>query len=378
MDITQPLALLGGLSPQQFMKRHWQKKPLLVRGAVPGMQPLVPRAELFALAGQEAVESRLVVHGARGWQMRSGPFNRRSLPALSKREWTLLVQGADLHDDAVHELLARFRFVPDARLDDLMISWASDGGGVGPHFDSYDVFLLQAQGQRRWRIGRQKDLSLREGMPLKILANFEPQEEHVLEPGDMLYLPPRWAHDGVAQGECQTYSIGFRAPARGELARELLQRLAEDAADEAGDALYRDAGQPATPSPGAITADLQAFALEAFKAALKDPLAAHRALGEYLTEPKASVWFDDGRAFSGAPAIALDRRSRMMHDAQHVFLNGESWRASGRDASLMRTLADRRRLAAPEVARASEGARELLRDWCEAGWAHAEEGEGDE
>jgi 50S ribosomal protein L16 3-hydroxylase len=116
-----------------------------------------------------------------------------------------------------------------------MISYASDGGGVGPHFDSYDVFLLQAHGQRRWRIGRQKDLSLVEGLPLKILANFQPEEEYVLEPGDMLYLPPRWAHDGVAVGECMTYSIGFRQPARGELARELLQRLAEDAEDAAGD-----------------------------------------------------------------------------------------------------------------------------------------------
>jgi 50S ribosomal protein L16 3-hydroxylase len=378
MEITEPLTLLGGMSPQQFMKRHWQKKPLLVRGAVPGMKPLLARAELFALAGRDEVESRLVAQGARGWQMRRGPFGRRALPALSRREWTLLVQGVDLHHDAAHELLSRFRFVPDARLDDLMISWASDGGGVGPHFDSYDVFLLQAQGRRRWRIGRQKDLSLQEGTPLKILANFQPEEEHLLEPGDMLYLPPRWAHDGVAQGECQTCSIGFRAPSRGELARELLQRLAEDAAELAGESLYADAGRPATASPGAIGADLQEFARDAFKAALKDPLAANRALGEYLTEPKASVWFEAGAPLRGSQAVELDRRSRMMHDARHVFLNGESWRASGSDAALMRRLADQRRLSTAEVARASTGARQLLRDWCKAGWAHARRESGAE
>ena len=153
-----------------------------------------------------------------GWKLRHGPFARRYLPAMSQREWTLLVQGVDLHNDAVHQLMQQFRFVPEARLDDLMISYATDGGGVGPHFDSYDVFLLQAHGRRRWRIGRQKDLTLKEGIPLKVLAEFEPEEEFVLEPGDMLYLPPRYAHDGIAEGECITYSIGFRAPARAELA----------------------------------------------------------------------------------------------------------------------------------------------------------------
>jgi len=252
MDIQQPQQLLGGLSPQQFMKRHWQKKPLLVRQAIPGFKPLLERAALFELAAGEAVESRLLSQGAKGWQFRRGPFKRRALPPLKTPDWTLLVQGVDLHDEAVHRLMQQFRFVPDARLDDVMISYATNGGGVGPHFDSYDVFLLQAHGQRRWRIGRQKDLRLVEGLPLKILANFQPEEEYVLDPGDMLYLPPRWAHDGVAVGECMTYSIGFRQPARGELARELLQRLAEDAEEAAGDAVYQDPGQPAVESPGGI------------------------------------------------------------------------------------------------------------------------------
>ena len=374
MDVHLPTPLLGGLSPRQFMKRHWQRKPLLVRGAVPGMRPVLDRGELFALAARDEVESRLVEQRDDGrWSMRRGPFTRRALPPLASPRWTLLVQGVDLHVDAAHELLQRFRFVPEARLDDLMVSWASDGGGVGPHFDSYDVFLLQAQGRRRWRFGRQQDLTLQEGVPLKILENFGPQEEYVLEPGDMLYLPPRYAHDGIAEGECQTYSIGFRAPQRGELARELLLRLSEDAGEAAGEAMYRDAGQCAVREAGAIPVELERFAQDALKAALKDPHALARALGEYLSEPKPNVWFDAGPAPRGSRPLQLDRRTRMLYDGRHLFINGESWRASGPDARLMRKLADERRLDAADLARASDEALELLASWCEAGWVHEEE-----
>jgi 50S ribosomal protein L16 3-hydroxylase len=373
MDTDAPLTLLGGLSAAQFMRRHWQRKPLLVRGAIPQMQPLLPRAALFDLAGREDVESRVVAHEGRGWSLRRGPFARRALPPLARPRWTLLVQGVDLHVDAAHELLQQFRFVPEARLDDLMVSWASDGGGVGPHFDSYDVFLLQVQGRRRWRYGRQQDLQLQEGVPLKILERFEPEHEEVLEPGDMLYLPPRYAHDGIAEGECQTYSIGFRSPARSELARELLQRLADEAGDEEDAALYRDPAQPAVGTPGAVPEALQAFARDALDRALRDPDALARALGESLTEPKANVWFDAGTGWSGAGGLRLDRRTRMLYDERHVFVNGESWRAGGADARLMRRLADRRRLDARELARVSEAARDLLTGWCEAGWAHEEQ-----
>ncbi|WP_453933800.1 JmjC domain-containing protein [Acidovorax temperans] len=371
MDIQQPLTLLGGLTPAQFMRRHWHKKPLLVRQAIPNFQPPVLRPEMFALAAQESVESRLVQQIKGGWKLRHGPFARRSLPAMSQREWTLLVQGVDLHNDAVHQLMHQFRFVPEARLDDLMISYATDGGGVGPHFDSYDVFLLQAHGRRRWRIGRQKDLTLKEGIPLKVLAEFEPEEEFVLEPGDMLYLPPRYAHDGIAEGECMTYSIGFRAPARAELAQELLVRLSEDAAEDEQVQMYRDAKQEAVAEPGAIPAELQAFAKEALERALSQPLALERALGEYLTEPKPNVWFEASDGGAMLEAVRLDRRTRMMYDAQHIFINGESYRAGGKDATLMRRLANQRYLSSKDIQRASDEALELLSIWCDDGWAHA-------
>jgi 50S ribosomal protein L16 3-hydroxylase len=370
MDIQQPLALLGGLTATQFMHRHWQKKPLLVRQAIPQFKPPVERKELFALAAQESVESRLVQQVKGAWKLRHGPFQRRALPGLQTPDWTLLVQGVDLHHDGAHRLLQQFRFVPEARLDDLMISYASQGGGVGPHFDSYDVFLLQAHGRRRWRIGRQKDLTLREGIPLRVLAQFEPEEQFVLEPGDMLYLPPRYAHDGIAEDECMTYSIGFRSPARAELAQELLVRLAEDAGEDDTTTRYRDAGQPAMAQPAAIPAQLQEFARDALARALAQPRVLERALGEYLTEPKPSVWFEPGAAGVMLEGVRLDRRSRMVYDAHHVFINGESYRAGGRDATLMRQLADQRQLSARELARASDDALALLSSWCDAGWAH--------
>lgn len=363
-----PRTMLGGLSPAQFMRRYWQKKPLLIRNAFPGFTPFVNRQALFAMAADEVVESRMIVHKASGWTLRHGPFARTVFPPIKQPRWTLLVQGVDLHLDTGRELLERFRFVPDARLDDLMISWASDGGGVGPHFDSYDVFLLQASGQRHWRIGRQKDLSLEPDVPLKILSHFEPEEEHLLNPGDMLYLPPRWAHDGVAVGDdCMTYSIGFRVPQRGGLAGELLQRMADEFDDST---LYRDPDQAATDTPAAMPAALEAFAADALQRLLAERQSLACALGEVMTEPKPKVWFEEPQHDWVPGALTLDRRTRMMYDARHVFINGEGFRAAGADARLMRSLADTRSLAARQVALASPAALALLQDWFEAGWLH--------
>ncbi|MCX8517119.1 MAG: cupin domain-containing protein [Rhodoferax sp.] len=374
MNIHSPLPLLGGLSPRTFMRRHWGKKPLLIRHAIPGFTPLLERAELLELAAADDVESRLVGQSRADpqgqWRLRHGPFARKSLPPFKTPGWTVLVQGVNLHDERVHQLLNQFRFVPAARLDDLMISYATDGGGVGPHVDSYDVFLLQAFGQRRWRIGRQKDRSLLPDLPLKILAHFAPEQEFVLEPGDMLYLPPQWAHDGIAEGECMTYSIGFRSPAKGDLARELLQCLAEQASDQLDSAIYRDPRQGAVSSSAEIPAELLGFAQNALQAALKDPLALQRALGEVLTEPKAQVWFQGAEAGADG-GVRLDRRTRMLFDARHVYINGESFRAAGKDARLMRQLADARELPAREVAKLSPDAHVLLAQWCEDGWLHA-------
>ena len=376
MDTLLPTPLLGGLSPAEFMRRHWQKKPLLVRQAIPGAAPLLDRAALLALVESEAVESRLIVRNGPRWTLRHGPMPRRALPSPRKPGWTLLLQGLDLHLDSARALLDRFRFLPDARLDDLMLSYASDGGGVGPHIDSYDVFLLQVAGRRRWQIGRATDSSLQAGAPLKLLARFEPEQEWLLEAGDMLYLPPGWAHDGVAVGaDCMTCSIGLRAPARGELARSVLQRALDETEAPEPDPLYRDPRQAAVGDPGRIPTALTTFAADAVARFATDPQALACALGEVLSEPKPRVEFD--ASDEGDPAeleagVRLDRRSRMLYDDRRIYLNGESYLASGRDARAMRSLADRRLLDAAAVARLSAEARQLLDEWSRAGWLHGE------
>jgi 50S ribosomal protein L16 3-hydroxylase len=249
---------------------------------------------------------------------------------------------------------------------------------VGPHVDSYDVFLLQVSGQRRWRISTQKDLSLQEGKPLKILQNFWPEEEWVLEPGDMLYLPPHCAHDGVAEtGDCMTYSVGFRAPTDSELTQEVLLRLGEYLADdEAPGKRYADPKAQATESPGQLPAAMLDFAAQALQRLAANPLLLARALGEVLSEPKPSVQFDgEGLPEAGwasHEAIALDRRTRMLHDAQHVFVNGEAFVVGGKDGRLLRQLADVRALTAREAAGLSEGARAVMEDWIDMGWLHVQ------
>jgi 50S ribosomal protein L16 3-hydroxylase len=374
------MALLGGLSASAFMRRHWQKKPLLVRAACRDALPGIGRSRLFALAARDDVESRLIVRAGARWSVRHGPIARRALPALAAPSWTLLVQGVDLHDAAAHGLLSRFRFIADARVDDLMCSYGSDGGGVGPHVDSYDVFLVQTAGRRRWRIGRAARPRLRDDVPLKMLANFAPTAEWLLEPGDMLYLPPGWGHDGVAVGECITASIGFRAPGAVELAADLAERIAEAARDEhespaAAARRYCDGDAAPADRPARIPGSLQRFADEAIERLLADRMTRARALGELLSEPKPGTWFERAAPTTAAvQALALDRRTRMLYDERFVFVNGEAYRAGGRDATLMRRLADTRRLDARSVTGASRAARALLETWLRAGWCTAGSG----
>jgi len=382
MDVNAPLVLLGGLSPAQFMRRHWQKKPLLVRQAWPGVKAPVTRAALFALAAEDGIESRCVQREGQGaserWRVRSGPLPRRSLPPVRQPNWTLLVQGLDHHSGAAHDLLSGFAFLPHARLDDVMLSWASDGGGVGPHLDSYDVFLLQVQGQRRWQVGAArsaKDAVWRDDVPLKILRNFRPQHDWLLTPGDMLYLPPGWAHDGTAEGgACMTASIGFRAPAAATLASEVLQRLADVALDSPNDqrGLYTDRQQPATETPGEIPLALMAFAQAAVARCLADPQALQQALGEVLSEPKPQVWFSPLPASrpqaAATTGIRLAAATRMLYDQRHIYINGESLRAAGRDARLMQRLADHRSLSAEDMKGLSAAARNVVMNWLQDGW----------
>jgi len=375
----KPAAPLGGVSVDDFMRRHWQRKPLLIRQAIPGFAPPVDARQLVELAADDAVESRLVTRRRGRWALEHGPFEPGEVPALTRRDWTLLVQGVDLHSDAAHALLARFRFVPDARLDDLMISLAGDGGGVGPHVDSYDVFLLQAWGRRRWRIGKVRQARLVEGLPLKILDGFEPDEEWVLEPGDMLYLPPGWGHDGVADGACMTCSIGFRAPSR----HEFLAAFLAEAADDPGgaDPRFTDPGRRSAGRPARLPEDLQETLSGWATHWRPDPKRVDRFVGRFLTEPKPSVWFDPTKAMpAGAfvrrvrrEGIRLDRRTRMLWRNNLLFVNGESIETDSGSRQPMRRLADVRYLEPARfqsITSDTSSVFQLLHAWHAAGWLH--------
>ncbi len=372
--VMKNFTLLGGLSPAQFLRDYWHKKPLLIRQAFPGFTPPLSPEALFEMAAREDVEARLITHVKKEWQVTHGQDIK--LPSLTQKEWTLLVQGVNLHDDAADALLRQFRFIPDARLDDLMISFATDGGGVGPHFDSYDVFLLQAHGQRRWKIGAGQDLTLVKGSALKILKNFTPDEEFILEPGDMLYLPPQYAHDGVAIGECMTYSIGFRAPPFQELGEAFLQFMSDSIALPGR---YADPDLTPTKHPAEISKNmLSQISDELNKVRFtEDDITIF--VGEYLSEPKAQVFFESPAKpltlarFTVSIAkrgVSLSRKTQMLYRGKHVFINGESFAAGAEDKVSLCVLADERRLDGEAASQVSTDVLEALYTWYEDGWVN--------
>ena len=286
MNPDIPLQLLGGITAREFLRDYWQKKPLLIRQAIPDFESPIDADELAGLALEEEVESRLVIeHGERPWELRRGPFAEDAFSTLPAREWTLLVQAVDQFVPEVAELLEHFRFLPSWRIDDVMISFAAPGGSVGPHFDNYDVFLLQAQGKRNWKIGQMcsSESPLLQHADLRILAEFEESAEWVLEPGDMLYLPPRLAHFGIAEDDCMTYSVGFRAPSAAEVLTHFTDFLSQYLTDEER---YTDADAQPVSDPHQIQGD----ALDRLKGLLAEHMSDERMLltwfGQFMTEPR--------------------------------------------------------------------------------------------
>jgi 50S ribosomal protein L16 3-hydroxylase len=355
-----------------FLRRHWQKAPLLVRGAIARFDGFVDFRTLVALCARDDCESRLVVHDRGRWRVEHGPIAASRWFSPPRGKWTVLVQGVNHFVPQARQLLERFSFIPHARLDDLMVSFAPPGGGVGPHFDSYDVFLLQGMGRRRWRVARTRDLDLVEGAPLRILRRFEAQAECVLEPGDMLYLPPGWAHEGVALDDCYTYSIGFRAPSHREIVSGFLAYL-EDRTDPQG--IYSDPDLRPTRHPGEIDRRMLGRIESALDAVRWRKAHVIDFLGRFLTTPKHHVRFRRPRAMSfdkfrkaaRARGLALAPASGLLYGGRRAFINGESESMAGALAAAVIQLADHRDLERGNVP-ADNTALEVLYRWYRDGY----------
>jgi 50S ribosomal protein L16 3-hydroxylase len=339
------LQLLGGLTARDFLRRYWQKRPLFVRAALPGFCGVIDPRGLAALAARDDVESRIVERRGKRWQTAHGPFRRLS---LRRSNATLLVNGVNLHVRAADELLQRFHFVPQARLDDVMVSYATPGGGVGPHVDFYDVFLLQGPGRRAWRVGNKR---------------------LVAQPGDLLYLPPGVRHDGVALDSCFTYSIGFRAPRGAELGAAFLDWLHERGLPQAE---YRDPGLAPAKKPGRLPDEMISFAANLLKRIRWSRADVEEFVGRYLSEPKPHVVFRPQpmrRTLAGS-LVRLDAKTRLLYRGTRFFVNGESFTVEAPAAAALRELADRRvacgaRLAARRLAG-------LISDWQQRGYLNLE------
>jgi 50S ribosomal protein L16 3-hydroxylase len=279
---------LGELSLEAFLAEYWQKKPLLIRQALPKVKPPIAADELAGLACEEEVESRLIVQDAATdqWELTHGPFVDATFSELPATHWTLLVQAVDHWVPAAADFLAQFYFIPSWRVDDLMISYSGDKGGVGPHYDNYDVFLVQVSGRRQWEVGGLYDESSprRPDTPVKILTEWEPEHTWILEPGDMLYVPPRVGHSGIAVGEeCMTCSVGFRAPSHRDILLDFPEYVAEQLSEEVR---YSDSGFAPQANPGQITPEAVKNVQRILTQYVEDHDRLAQWFGRYMTSPK--------------------------------------------------------------------------------------------
>ncbi len=350
-----------GMPAADFLRDYWHKRPLLIRNAFPGFDSPIQPEDLAGLACEEMALSRIVIHdkATDGWTLRTGPFTEEEFPGMPDHDWTLLVQDVDKWDTDVRELLGKFPFLPRWRMDDIMVSFAATGGSVGAHVDHYDVFLLQAQGQRHWMIdasesmnGKAPPMEFREGVELKLLREFTPTHDWVLNPGDMLYLPPKVPHHGVAVNPCLTISVGMRAPSSAELIGDYLDDLIADA-DEA--IRYHDEDLALPKDPYEIDAAAMGRVVEALNAIrMNDPDRLGDWFGRFITNYRAG-----GEVMSdGEPRSRIEVEWDLEHGAvlqRHPF-SRVAWRRSQRGAVLFcnglefaLSVKDAQRLAAAET-----------------------------
>jgi len=344
---------LGKISNDVFLKKYWQKKPLLIRDAIKNFKSPITEKDLFRIAQNENAISRLIEFKRGIWQVKYGPFKKLDLPKKINTPWTILVQNMNHHLPFAESFLNLFKFIPYARLDDLMVSFATKKGSVGPHFDSYDVFLFQAKGEREWKISEQKKFSLDKKSAIKIITNFKVKNTWVLKPGDLLYLPPNVGHWGVSQSDdCLTYSIGFRAPGTFEIQSKFLDFIQDNLITNKND-LYRDPNLNLQKNPAEINSNMIKKIQRIVNQLRWNTNSINNFIGQLLTEPIEGAVFETSKSMTAEVFIKdlikkplkLNPKTRMLFIKNNFFINGELIEADKKSIMYLKQLANDREIS---------------------------------
>ena len=353
MRLNRKTHILGKISVNDFLKNYWQKKPLLIKNAIANFVSPITEKDLFTIAQNKEAVSRLIEHKQGVWQVKYGPFKKSDLPKKPNIPWTILVQNINHYISFAESFLNLFKFIPYARLDDLMISYATKKGSVGPHFDSYDVFLFQAKGVREWKISDQKKFTLDKKSSIKIIANFKSKNSWILKPGDMLYLPPNIAHWGVSQSDdCLTYSIGFRAPGTFEIQSKFLDFIQDHLITDVNE-IYKDPNLTLQKNPAEISLNMTKAIQRIVNRLRWDKSSINHFIGQFLSEPIESSLFQarkplNLKAFEKiliSKTLRLNSKTRMLFIKNNFYINGEYIKIDKKYASFLKRLANNREIS---------------------------------
>jgi len=353
MRLDRKNHILGKISNDVFLKKYWQKKSLLIRDAIKNFKSPITEKDLFRIAQNENAISRLIEFKRGIWQVKYGPFKKLDLPKKINTPWTILVQNMNHHLPFAESFLNLFKFIPYARLDDLMVSFATKKGSVGPHFDSYDVFLFQAKGEREWKISEQKKFSLDKKSAIKIITNFKVKNTWVLKPGDLLYLPPNVGHWGVSQSDdCLTYSIGFRASGTFEIQSKFLDFIQDNLITNKND-LYRDPNLNLQKNPAEINSNMIKKIQRIVNQLRWNTNSINNFIGQLLTEPIEGAVFETSKSMTAEVFIKdlikkplkLNPKTRMLFIKNNFFINGELIEADKKSIMYLKQLANDREIS---------------------------------
>ena len=353
MRLNRKTHILGKTSVNDFLKNYWQKKPLLIKNAIANFVSPITESDLFTIAQNEEVVSRLIEHKQGIWQVKYGPFKKSDLPKKTNIPWTILVQNINHYFPFAEAFLNLFKFIPYARLDDLMISYATKKGSVGPHFDSYDVFLFQAQGIREWKISDQKKFTLDKKSSIKIITNFKSKNSWVLKPGDMLYLPPNIGHWGISQSDdCLTYSIGFRAPATFEIQSKFLDFIQDHLIANENE-IYKDPNLAPQKNPAEISSNMTKAMRNIVDRLRWDKSSINHFIGQLLSEPIESSIFETRKPLSLKAfekrivnkTLKLNSKTRMLFIKNNFYINGEFIKIDKKYTPFLKQLANDREIS---------------------------------